>query len=510
MATGAGKTLTAAHILHGFLERADRAAAKAVSGCAAFDGGKDHPGIKFSQASNSLAGRTTSNLKRCAFVVPAIALVDQTVAAFQAEGLTDIGVIQASHPLHRPLARVQVCSVQTLARRGFPAVDLMVVDECHMRSEALWRFLKDTPQTLAIGLSATPWASGMGVVWDDLIVGATTKQLIDAGHLSPYVAYAPSKPDMTGVKVKTGEWDEAQSADAMAPLTADIVKTWLAKGENEPTLCFATTRAHANHLQDAFEAEGVSAGYVDAYSTSADRAKLKRKFEAGDIRVVCNVGVLTTGVDWDVRCIILARPTRSKMLLVQIVGRGLRTAPGKERMILLDHSDTLLTLGLPCEIFQDHLSVAKPAKSESKSDPPLPKECPACKAIKRVGVRKCEACGFEPELQPELIEVEPGELTLIKGVHKPSPYRKTDPTLASGVEKAQWLAQFVTYADEHGYKRGWAYNKYIERFGVKPVTSVNHHPGGYDITPHVASWIKSRQIAWAKSKSRNDRASAQL
>ena len=67
------------------------------------------------------------------FTAPILTLIDQTVAAFEAEGLHGIGVMQANHPRTDPLARVQVASVQTLARRGVPHAALVIVDEAHIR-----------------------------------------------------------------------------------------------------------------------------------------------------------------------------------------------------------------------------------------------------------------------------------------------------------------------------------------------------------------------------------------
>ena len=78
-----------------------------------------------------------------------------------------------------------------------------------------------------------------------------------------------------------------------------------------------------------FSKAGVKAEYMDGETSKAERRAIKARFHAGDTQVVCNVGVLTTGIDWDVRCIVLCRPTKSEMLYVQIIGRGLRTAPGK-------------------------------------------------------------------------------------------------------------------------------------------------------------------------------------
>jgi superfamily II DNA or RNA helicase len=107
--------------------------------------------------------------------------------------------------------------------------------------------------------------------------------------------------------------------------------TWLKHGVGRPTLCFAVNRAHAQHIADRFEEHGVRAGYVDCDTPANERADNRRKFHSGEYQVVCNVGVLTIGVDWDVRCTILARPTKSEILYTQIVGRGLRTAQGFSR-----------------------------------------------------------------------------------------------------------------------------------------------------------------------------------
>jgi superfamily II DNA or RNA helicase len=94
-------------------------------------------------------------------------------------------------------------------------------------------------------------------------------------------------------------------------------------------LCFAVDRVHAKHLQAKFQAAGIVTAYIDAYTATPERNRIAKAFHRGDIKVVTNVGCLTTGIDWDVRCIILARPTKSEMLFVQMVGRGLRAAGAK-------------------------------------------------------------------------------------------------------------------------------------------------------------------------------------
>jgi superfamily II DNA or RNA helicase len=116
--------------------------------------------------------------KRIAFVVPALSLIDQTVEAFEAEGIHCIGVMQGLHERTDRDAPVQVCSVQTLARRKRPEVDLVIVDEAHQLHKEIFRWMADCPDIPFIGLSATPWTRGLRKYYDDLIIVSTSKVLI--------------------------------------------------------------------------------------------------------------------------------------------------------------------------------------------------------------------------------------------------------------------------------------------------------------------------------------------
>jgi hypothetical protein len=277
--------------------------------------------------------------KRVIFTVPAISLIDQTVERFRGVGIHDIGVMQGAHEMtdrHQP---VQVCSVQTLARRTIPMVDLVIVDEAHVMFKIYDKWMQNPAweRIPFVGLTATPWSKGMGAEgrWDKLIVCTTTQDLINRGHLSDFKTFAPSHPDLGGVKTLAGDYDLRGLGDAMdkRPLVADIVSTWLEKGENRPTICFAVNRVHAKHIQTLFQEAGVVAEYMDAYTDRHERNEIVERFQTGQTKIICNVGVLTTGFDADVRCIILARPTKSEILFVQMIGRGLRTAPGKDHCI---------------------------------------------------------------------------------------------------------------------------------------------------------------------------------
>ena len=209
--------------------------------------------------------------------------------------------------------------------------------------------MKDCPAILFVGLSATPWARGLGKYYDDLIVEATTADLIREGYLSPFLAFAPSEPDLAGVRTVAGDFHETQLAEAVdqPKLVGDVIETWLKRGENRPTLCYGVNRAYAEHLQQRFVEVGVAAEYIDCFTDRLDRERIFDRFRAGETRVICNVATLAVGLDLPMTsCIIDARPTKSEIRFVQTIGRGLRTAPAKQNCLILDHAGNHLRLGM--------------------------------------------------------------------------------------------------------------------------------------------------------------------
>lgn len=438
--------------------------------------------------------------KRVIFTVPAVALVDQTAREFFAEGIRDIGVMQADHPMTDPTRPVQIASVQTLQRRAIPEADLVIIDEAHRSFEFVrrWMRMPGWIKVPFIGLSATPWTQGLGQDYDDLIIAATTEDLIRDGFLSPFKVFAPTHPDLSDVKTVAGDYHEGQLSEAMqaGTITADVVTTWLQRGENRPTLCFAVDRAHAAALKAQFDAAGVPTAYVDAYTLPDEREVIRKQFAAGDIKVVCNVGVLTTGVDWDVRCLILARPTKSEMLYVQIIGRALRTAPGKDHALILDHSDTTARLGFVTDLKHERLCDGDPkAKQKVARKTPEPKECSACQYLRPAKVHACPSCGFEATKQ-DAVEVAEGDLVEMTAARLAKENRA-----AGWPEKVDFIRQLRAYALAHGHKPGWVAHKYKAKFGVWPNDPrVNHAEPASFVSPAITAWIRSQNIRWAKSR----------
>ena len=391
--------------------------------------------------------------KRVCFVVPFLSLINQTWKAFERAGIDqrEMSVIQANHLLTDYSKPVHICSLDTLNRRPvLPEADIIIFDECHKRSVLHGRWMKEAPESTFIGLSATPWAKGMNKLWDRMIVVSTPRQLIEEGYLSKFKFFAPASPDLTGVRTLAGDFKQDDLSVAMnkIKLVADIVTTWLARAESRPTLCFAVDCAHAQSIQAQFEQAGVRAGYVDAYTDIEEREALIEKLRSGEIKVICNVGTMTTGVDAPfVSCIILARPTKSEMLYLQIIGRGLRLSEGKDHCLILDHSDTGIRLGLPDQIeyYDFYESSAEERRRELKKknkDPKQPKPCPRCQFLRMPGELSCLSCGYEPKKQSKIF-CESGELVELGRNGKPAKVSQMTYT-----EKQEFWSGLLYYAAE--------------------------------------------------------------
>jgi DNA repair protein RadD len=437
--------------------------------------------------------------RRVAFTVPAISLVDQTVAAFEAEGIDCIGVMQGIHERTDRSQPVQLCSVQTVTRRKRPDVDLVITDEAHRMDKEIFRWMNDAPEVPFIGLSATPWARGLGRYYDDLIIAATTADLIRDGYLAPFVVFAPSEPDLAGVRTVAGDFNEAELADAMdrPKIVGDTVETWLKLGEGRPTLVYGVNRRQAQHIAERFVEAGVAAEYMDAFTDRPDRERVFDRLRAGSTKVICNVGILTTGVDLPmVSCIVHARPTRSRTLFVQTVGRGLRTAEGKANCLILDHAGNHLRLGMVTDIGQDHLDDGQDRRNASQwareRGEPLPKLCEGCKTVVPRAARECPSCGSPIHARTEVDEVD-GELIEMGS------RRSGQPSIE---DKAAFFGELKGYATLRGYNDGWASHKYRERFGVWPNLPSIRCARPTPPSLKTKNWLVSRQIAFAKARKR--------
>ena len=460
------------------------------------------------------------------FVVPLITLIDQTLEKFAAEGIDCCGVIQGNHPAENWSMPIQIASIQTIRSRGiFPAAAVVCVDEAHVLHKEHIRWMgrlgdpnKGEPKIIDaapgwenkifIGLSATPWASGLGRFFETLLTMSTTNQLIQEGFLSKYRILAPDRPDLSAVTIRRGDYVESELSAAMqnAPgLTANIIETWRLRWGKPKTLVFAVDRAHARMIVERFAEANVPVAYQDAKTPPDERREIKRKFHNEEIYVVVNILTLGMGADWDCRCLILARPTRSEMLFVQIIGRCLRPANGKTAALILDHSDTTLRMGMPSDIYHEHLSSGRfDQKTKIIRKPRLPKPCTECGFLIPPGLMKCPECGHTKKLPETEVFEKPGELVEFTGGWRMKHQRDEKRFPYTWQEKQRFFAQLKGYGIQQGYQPGWTSRKFLEKFGDWPPWSWRESVTAMQPGPEVMAYIKYTLIRWANSKYRDD------
>ena len=226
-----------------------------------------------------------------------------------------------------------------------------------------------------------------------------------------------------------------------------------------------------------------------------EREAVFSRFRSGETRIICNVGVLTTGIDLDVRGIIDAKPTKSRILFVQTIGRGLRKASGKDHLLILDHAGNHLRLGMVTDVHQTHLDDGKKRDGSAKkkeSSEPLPKLCPECKAVLGYRARECSACGAQIIAVTEVHEAE-GDLVELGA-------RKSGARKATPDDKEAFYRELKWVQTHKGHRSGWCWHQYQERF------KGNGHRSGSNCCPHANrlsrpdNWLKSRAIAFAKGR----------
>lgn len=366
--------------------------------------------------------------RRASFTVDRLSLIQQTSDTFDRYGI-DHGVIQGGNERWAPAQPIQLCSVQTLARRRWPETAVDVFDEAHVLHTTHKKRMEEK-QSIVIGLTATPFTKGLGKWFDVVINVTTTRALIDGGWLAPYRIFSCVEPDMTGVAVRsTGEWDEKQASGKALEVVGDVVAEYLKHGEGRKFICSGVDTAHVEELQRQFLAAGINAATYTYKDNEDDRADTTAEFKRPDstIRGLITVTAASRGFDVpDVSCVIMARPLRKSLAEhIQLFGRGLRISPetGKKDCIVLDHSGNCARFFSRCESFFD-AGVSELDDGKKKDKPKLkdkkevePVKCPQCRALHNP-MPACPCCGHEYPRKQAVAHV-PGTLKeLIAGGYR--------------------------------------------------------------------------------------------
>jgi superfamily II DNA or RNA helicase len=389
-------------------------------------------------------------------------LIDQAAARLQAHGLTT-GIVMAGYDPF-PLAQVQVASIQTLTRRQRPPAGLIVIDECHHAAADSYRTILDGYLDAAVvGLTATPFrldGRGLGDLFGEIVVAAWPDELCDAGVLHRPRVWASKSPDLRGIKVIAGDYQLGALARRANTdeLNADIVATWRKHSEGKRTVAFAVDIEHSRAIAAAFCEASIVAEHLDGSTPRRERDAILERLRTGKTMVVCNCMVLTEG--WDLpalECAILARPTASLNLHLQMIGRVMRACDGKDGAIVLDHAGNH---HVHCLVTR-RLSYSLDGTKKVGSDEPLGlRRCRACGLFFETTRFACPACGWQPTPADAPKRKRPD-------IHGPGRLVAFDDSNFE-YRRQVWIA-LEAEREAAGYREGWSFFRFKERFDVEPV-----------------------------------------
>ena len=465
MPTGSGKTIVAAHLIRAAVDKGNRAL----------------------------------------FLAPRRELVYQTSDKLQGVDVHH-GLLMAGE--RRDLfAPVQVGCIPTLHRRvaderiDLPRADLVLVDEAHLSIAKSARNiigLYADQGAAVIGLTATPCradGAGLGQIYDDLVEGPSVAKLIDQQHLVPARYFVGEKPDLEGVKVQAGDYNQRQLGERMnkVELIGDVVQNWARIARDRQSFVFAVNVAHSMALCSEFRALGIPTEHLDGKTPREERAAILERLRTGETQVLTNCEVMTYGVDFPpVSCIVLAKPTKSIARYFQMVGRGLRTYPGKGDCLVLDHAGAVNQIGfvddpMPWSLAGEEKVQDRVAQQRSE---PEPITCGDCGAEFRPA-RECPNCGAEQGGRyAKAIEAHDAELREIDRQR-----RLADAKQWTTDDKQAFYSELLAIAEERGYKQGWVAHQYRKKLGTWP-------RGLYDEPEppslETRAWVKSQLIRYAK------------
>jgi DNA repair protein RadD len=456
------------------------------------------------EIATAIAQREQANGGCTLFVVERKTLARQAAARFRKYGMLT-GILRGDDSHVRGYEPVIVGSIQTMAARKDSAevaytlsrITTVIVDEAHIRFKEHDKLAKAMPDARILGLSATPLRDGLAEAFDVLVRGPDYDWMIEHRYLvrpryflptQTQVDRALSSMDVTS----TGDFHQGDLSKLMRDkvIVGDIVETWIEKASNRPTICFCVDIAHSRETCDAFRLRGIPSEHIDMNTKEDDRAAMFERFRTGQTKVLCSVVVLGTGFDEpSASCAILARPTLSLILHIQQIGRAMRPWPNKDDCLVLDHAGNVHRHGRVEDFIPPDLTeIDKRSDKKKRTQGPTDVfPCPECRALMQPGQRICDECGHEIR-KPVTVHHVPGELVEDANARDPD----------TGVEDLQTLyRELLSYCDQRGRKRGWAYHKIKDNYGFKlPWAWQSLTP--IPTSPRTLNLIKSWDIAYRK------------
>ena len=309
---------------------------------------------------------------------------------------------------------VAVLMAQTVSRRNkrfeglwdkYRPEDLLIIDEAHHATAPGWeRAIHQWPGRV-IGLTATPRRLeknlGFNHLFDHLILGPQISELQAKGYLAHAQVLRPDDDDLifAGIPPHNGDYREEEIERlnrTRRVWTGGTLEYWQKHAEGRQTIIYAVSVGHANNLAEVFNNAGVSAGVILGanHQKEQERQRNIRQFRKEELKVLVNVAVATEGFDLpEVSCIVLARPTMSLALYLQMVGRGLRRkddGADYTDCLILDLAGNDKRHGFPDDERKWSL---EPLGWRGEGNPSPKVRCPECERVSHAASHNCQYCG---------------------------------------------------------------------------------------------------------------------
>lgn len=304
--------------------------------------------------------------------------------------------------------------------------DIIIIDEAHRAvSSSYLKILEKCPDAIVIGLTATPERTdgrGLGEIFNDMVETKSMGWLIENGYLSDYKLIAPptSGVDLSGIKTIAGDYDQKELQKRMdkPTITGDAITAYKKHILGKRCMVFCVTVAHSEHVCDQYNQSGVPAEHIDGTYSDSEREAALNRFREGKTLVLCTVQLAIEGLDIPaVEAVQMLRPTKSVIVYLQIIGRGLRPEKNKEFCYILDHCENWQRprFGLP-DSHREWSLEAKPKgkrKKQKDEDDIDIQSCPKCYAIFKKGNELCPQCGHKLPVFDRTPEAVAGDLVEI-------------------------------------------------------------------------------------------------
>lgn len=357
--------------------------------------------------------------RRCVWIAHRIELLRQARDELIVAGVPreEVGLLSGSEKKNTR-ARFLVASIGTVATSELD-FDMVVIDEAHRTAAKAYReLLTKLSHAKRLGLTASPErldGKPLGDAYDHMVKIAGHTELVADGWLTRPICYGVAKEAaesmVRGVRTFAGDYAVGQLSAAMRDgvLMGNVVHECSRLAPNQRTIVFAVSREHGKALAQRFAAEGRAVRYLDGETTDIERARIVRGLERGAIEVVVNVDVLTEGFNCPpVKCIVLARPTKSLVRFLQQVGRASRPFNNQQALVL-DHAGNIWRHGLP-DMEREWSLLGRPRQL---GQAPV-KRCQSCEAFMPAGAATCAHCGAEQTPEPRELEEQAAQLQRIK------------------------------------------------------------------------------------------------